>query len=302
MDFRRTLRTSATLALGSFFLALVGSIMWIFDEYLDWDILPDWLESCAMAIVTILLVVSAFAVLTNLVSAVTVVADSLAERCVGPARSKASRKTAIWTAVSVAALLGVLSGFQQVSKVRTRRHEAARRERLRTEDRQLYLEIQASLKKSVADVAAKIPEGMVATLSAQGMSPEEERDLAEFLRSVNFSTLFSPKARIAIRGAAPYLYQAISPLQSWTKDSAGTVRHLGRDNFVALPSVWERDTVAAIFNGAELDVPHGRGGALIDTKEPCAWKALVVDGKVVGVLVLRVNDRNVFRKRAYYIP
>ena len=301
MDFRRTLRTSATLALGAFFLALVGSILWIFDEYLDWDILPDWLESYAMAIVTILLVVSAFAVLTNLVSAVTVVADSLAERCVGPAKPGATRKTAIWTVTAIAALFAVLSGFQRISEARTRRQEAALKAQYRAEDKELFERITTSLKVSVADSAKKFPADLAAALST-GMSPEQEKDVAEFLNSVKASIPYAPRAKIVLRGSDPYLYQAISPLASWTKDSTGTVRHLGRDNFVALPSVWERDTVAALFNGAELDVPHGRGGALIDTKEPCAWKALVVDGKVVGILVLRVNDRNVFRKRAYYIP
>jgi hypothetical protein len=299
MDFRRTLRTSAALALGAFFLALVGSVLWIFDEYLDWDILPDWLESCAMAIVTILLVVSAFAVLTNLVSAVTVVADSLAERCVGPAKPGATRKTAIWTVMAIAVLLAVLSSFQRISEARTRRQEAAIKAQYRAEDKELSERISTSLKASVADSAAKFPVGLAAALST-GMSPEQEKDVAEFLNSVKASIPYAPRATIVLRGSDPYLYQAISPLASWTKDSAGTVRHLGRDNFVALPSAWERDTVAALFDGAELDVPHGRGGALIDTKEPCAWKAIMADGKVVGVLVLRIDDRNRFRKRSYY--
>ncbi|MBQ6924445.1 MAG: hypothetical protein IJQ73_07380 [Kiritimatiellae bacterium] len=299
MDFRRTLRTSAALALGAFFLALVGSVLWIFDEYLDWDILPDWLESCAMAIVTILLVVSAFAVLTNLVSAVTVVADSLAERCVGPAKPGATRKTAIWTVTAIAVLLAVLSSFQRISEARTRRQEAALRTQYRAEDKDLFERILTSLKASVADSAAKFPADLAAALSA-GMSPEQEKSVAEFLNSVKASIPYAPRAKIVLRGSAPYLYQAISPLASWTKDSAGTIRHLGRDNFVALPSAWERDTVAALFDGAELDVPHGRGGALIDTKEPCAWKAIMADGKVVGVLVLRIDDRNRFRKRSYY--
>ena len=299
MDFRRTLRTSAALALGAFFLALVGSILWIFDEYLDWDILPDWLESCAMAIVTSLLVVSAFAVLTNLVSAVTVVADSLAERCVGPAKPGATRKTVIWTVTAVAVLLAVLSSFQRISEARTRRQEAAIKAQYRAEDKELFERISTSLKASVADSAAKFPVGLAAALST-GMSPEQEKDVAEFLNSVKASIPYAPRAKIVLRGSDPYLYQAISPLASWTKDSAGTVRHLGRDNFVALPSAWERDTVAALFDGAELDVPHGRGGALIDTKEPCAWKAIMADGKVVGVLVLRIDDRNRFRKRSYY--
>lgn len=298
MDFRRILRHSAAIALGAFFLALVGSILWIFDEYLGWDILPDWLEDCAMAIVTILLVVSVFAVLTNLVSAVTVVADSLAERCAGPARPGRARRPMAWIAAMVVALIAVLAGFQQVSKVRTRRQEAARIEKVRTEDRALYDRLKSSLKASAAESAAKFPGTMAATL-APAMSSDDEKGVAEFLRSLAASIQYAPSVRMVIRGEPPYVYQSISAMSSWSKDENGRVRHLKRENLVDLPSVWERDTVAALFDGAELDVPHGRGGAIIDTKEPCAWSAVRRDGEVVGLLIFRVADRNRFRKGRY---
>jgi len=57
---------------------------------------------------------------------------------------------------------------------------------------------------------------------------------------------------------------------------------------VDLPSVWERDTVEALFQGAELSVPHGRSGAVLDTKKPCAWCAVRgPDGAICALLVLR---------------
>ncbi len=299
LDFRKTLRTSATLALGVFFLALVGSILWLFDEFLDWDILPDWLESCASAIVTILIVISAFAVLTNLVSAVTVVADSLAERFAGPARSGGTRRVAVWAVVFAFALIAVLAGFQQVSKVRTRRLEQAWKAQCRAEDRELYERIHASLRASADVFADKFPAALAGDLAA-GLPTEREKEVAKYLRSLTASLPYGPRARIVVRGSSPYLYQSLSALAGWSKDPEGAVRHLGRENLVGLPSTWERDTVAALFQGAELDVPHGRGGAVIDTKEPCAWRAIRADGKVVGLLVLRVSDRNLFRKRRGY--
>lgn len=296
LNFRKTLRTSAALALGVFFLALVGSILWIFDEFLDWDILPDWLESCASAIVTILIIVSVFAVLTNLVSAVTVVADSLAERFSGPARPGGTRRVALWAAVFAAALIAVLAGFQQVSKVRTRRLEQAWEAQRRAEDRELYGRILASLRASADEFAAKFPAALADELAA-GLPTEREKEVAEYLRSLTASLPYAPSSWIVVRGDSPYLYQSLSAKAGWTKDSEGAVRHLGRENLVGLPSAWERDTVAALFQGAELDVPHGRGGVVIDTKEPCAWKAIRAEGKVVGLLVLRVPNRAAFRTR-----
>ena len=51
----------------------------------------------------------------------------------------------------------------------------------------------------------------------------------------------------------------------------------------------ERDTVAAIFEGVDLDVPHGRSGAFIDTRMPCAWGMIRHEGNVVGIVMLRNN-------------
>lgn len=62
-----------------------------------------------------------------------------------------------------------------------------------------------------------------------------------------------------------------------------------RTPLIDLPSVWERDTVAAIFKGTELDVPHGRSGAFIDTRRPSAWGLIRYEGDVVGIVMLRNN-------------
>ena len=71
------------------------------------------------------------------------------------------------------------------------------------------------------------------------------------------------------------------------KTPSGDYAYLERRHLIDLPTVWERDTVAALINGAELDVPHGRSGAFIDTRKPCVWGAIRHGDVVVGLVVLR---------------
>jgi len=67
------------------------------------------------------------------------------------------------------------------------------------------------------------------------------------------------------------------------------ITYLDRTPLIDLPSIWERDTVAAIFEGVDLDVPHGRSGAFIDTRRPCAWGMIRHEGNVTGIVMLRSN-------------
>ena len=60
------------------------------------------------------------------------------------------------------------------------------------------------------------------------------------------------------------------------------------EDLIDLPSVWEHDTVAALFEGQQLTVPSGRSGAFIDTRKPSAWGLIQVDESVVGIIMLRL--------------
>lgn len=107
------------------------------------------------------------------------------------------------------------------------------------------------------------------------------------------SSRFLPGVSLDVRAVAePYAWTRLEAVSvSCAGDRpCGEKSPLERASFVDLPERWERDTVTALFGGAELDVPHGRSGVLIDTREPCAWRAIRgEDGSVRALLVLRVK-------------
>jgi len=115
------------------------------------------------------------------------------------------------------------------------------------------------------------------------------------LDAIQASTPMNPEVKLMVRTAEPYKYEIVTTRKgSYVKQPSGSYSYLSRDKLVDLPSVWERDTVAAIFEGAELTVPHGRRGAFIDTREPCAWGLVRHEDKVVGIVLLRASVNSAY--------
>ena len=183
--------------------------------------------------------------------------------------------------------------MQKADEWRGKRLEAARREQHKAD----YYATREVLEKQVAFLAEKFPADL-ADAAASG-DVEREREVAELLASFQASSRFEPEASLDVRAvAAPYAWTRLEAVSCALKQQCEEKSPLDRASFVDLPERWERDTVAALFEGAELEVPHGRSGVLIDTREPCVWRAIRgADGSVRALLVLRVRVQKGLAKK-----
>lgn len=293
MNLRRVIRFSASFVVWLLSATTVGIVAFIADEAFRWDLLPDWLERIAGVLLSAVGLIAGCALVACLTASMALVALSLADRG-GKAsaeeeeKARRGRARRWWIAAAVAAV-AVGGGFalQKADEWRGKRLEAARREQHKAD----YFATRDVLAKQAAFLAEKFPADLADAAAAGDAG--REREVAELLASFKASSRFSPGVSLDVRAVAePY---------AWTRLEAVSVSCAGdrqceekspleRASFVDLPERWERDTVAALFGGAELDVPHGRSGVLIDTREPCAWRAIRgEDGSVRALLVLRVK-------------
>jgi hypothetical protein len=284
MDHRKALKFSTDRALGLLVLACIGILLWVVDEVLLWDILPDWLEACAVAAVIVAGTLTAFCIVASFMCSAAVAAESLAAHAAGealpPPRPHSRRlKLGILALGLLAALL--LYGFHRIDVVRARRAVEASR----AEDARRYYKTRDELKARIPEIVQAFTPEMVAGM-ARLIEPEGEQAISEMLQAIHSSSPGNPAVSLMVKAEAPYLYQVVRG-HGAHRDLAGRVSYLGRTPLIDLPSVWERDTVAAIFQGAERDVPHGRSGAFIDTRMPCAWGMVRHEGDVVGIVLLR---------------
>ena len=287
MNLRRVIRFSVSSLASLLALTSAGVVLWVADEGFDWDLFPDWLENCASVLLGAVGLLTAFSVVSCLSASAALAALSIADRA-GSEPEGAPSKWRRWTGriVCAAVVFALATGIvlQRVDNWRAKQLEAARRE----EHRVCFEATRAALAKDAAAFAAKIDPAL-AQAAATGATAREQ-EVAELLGSFSASSKFGPSVRLVVRAEPPYAWRTIAANPKARE--GGREPWLLKTPLVALPSSWERDTVAALFKGAELTVPHGRSGAAIDTRDPCAWAAVKApDGGVAALLVLRTRVR-----------
>lgn len=292
MNLRRSIRFSVSAIVWLLSLTSIGVVLWVADEGFGWDLFPDWLENCATVLLASVGLLTAFAVVSCLSASAALAALAVADRA-GTEPDRAPSKVRRWAvrgvfaAIALAVATGVV--LQKVDDWRAEKREAERREAHARD----FEATRASLAQDAAAFAAKFDSGLA--LAAASGDPDRTGDVADLLGSFSASSQLSPSVWLVVRAEPPYAWCKI-----WENPDARKRREprLDRAPLVDLPSVWERDTVRALFDGAELEVPFGRSGAVIDTRDPCAWAAVKApDGTVAALLVLRTHVRYGWSRR-----
>lgn len=311
MNLKRVIRFSASFVVWLLSATTVGIVAFIADEAFRWDLLPDWLERIAGVLLSAVGLIAGCALVACLTASMALVALSLADRggkasAEEEAKARRGRARRLWVAAAaVAVVAGGGFALQKADEWRGKRLEAARREQHKAD----YCATREVLERQVAFLAEKFP-AELADAAAAG-DAARERELAELLASFQASSRFEPEVSLDVRAvAAPYAWARLEAAScarkrarlefiSCTLNEQGDEKSpLERASFVDLPERWERDTVEALFEGAELEVPHGRSGVLIDTHEPCAWRAVRgTDGEIRGLLVLRAKVQKGLAKK-----
>jgi hypothetical protein len=299
MNLRRVIRFSSAFVVWLLSATTAGIVLFIADEAFRWDLLPDWLERIAGVLLSAVGLIAACGLVACLTASMALVALSIGDRG-GAARAEEEARARKgrarrwgWAAAALAVVVGGGFALQKADEWRGKRIEAARREQHKVD----YFATRDVLEGQVAFLSGKFP-AELADAAASG-DAGRAREVAELLASFQASTRFSPEVSLAVRAEEPYAWARLEASGRGTacatgrcepKPDDGEKSPLSQTPFVTLPSRWERDTVAALFKGAELEVPHGRTGALIDTREPCVWRAVRgTDGNVKGLLVLRTK-------------
>ena len=281
MNNRKALRLATNAALWLFLVMTIGVVLWTADEMLDWNILPDWIDAFAQLLVIIMSILSGFAVIISIMCSFAVIAESSIERTSNP-NDPPSRRTRVLVTACVLLALAVGVTLHKVDQHREAKRVVLQRE----EHRQRFLKDQGILQSRIPSILAAFTPDLRSQLKSLD-SEQSEANLARLLNAIQRSTPLAPDITIIRKAEKPYRYQIISPLGRPTRSPDNAVTYLKYEDLIDLPSVWEHDTVAALFEGQQLTVPSGRSGAFIDTRKPSAWGLIQVDQSAVGIIMLR---------------
>lgn len=295
INYRYSLRTATDIALGLFVLFAAGGLLWTADEFLRWNLLPDWIDKYAQVIIIVLGASAGLAVATTLLSALVLIAEAAAEYARIPAFTPPRRALRLVLAASLL-VLGVFFCSSQIDAYRKR----AAMDRQRSLEFAKYRDSVQSLQNSVRKVAGLFPPPILASLES-GAAPAGDGELIRFLSAVSSSMEFHPAVGLLVRASAPYQYCHIRLVPRADRPADGVLERFGlqRQFYLSFPSAEETEAIGRLFGGEVPPVQARVEGEVLDTVRPSAWAPIGLDGKVIGLLVLNKEERPGFDFRHF---
>ncbi len=278
-NHRYILRVATNLALCIFALFALGGTLWMVDEFLDWNILPDWIDRYVQAIVLMVGAAAGLAIATSLLCSVVVVAEAAAERA-NIREVSASPAVRRWIGWAVAAGLVGLFVFHRVDVYRKELAQGAQMTRHRASYEVMLKELREALSSSLqlfpAELWAGLTTGTVNT-----------NELVTFLSALQSSTAHHPEVRLLLRASPPYRYLTLRLRPR--RDDNGPRFELERQYYTSFPSESERQVVNELLSGGLPPLDARLQGEVLNNISPSAWGLVTQSNQVSAVLIFRTE-------------
>ncbi len=286
INYRYTLRFSTDLALYLFLFFAAGALLWTADEFLNWNVLPDWIDKYAQLIIILFGIAVGLCVCSCLLSSVVLIAESLAQRAGMPDYTVPPR---VWR-YAVGAIFLTLGVFLIFSKVDEYRKGVADRHR-RAEELQEYRRVVEDLQTAANRVPELFPRSIAEEIS-RGTTFKNESDLVQFLTALRSSTPHHPTVSVLSRAAPPYEYCHWQLVAGRARNSDRPADfEVAKQFYIGFPSAIEKGVVAELFNGQVSPVNERLEGEVIDNVRAGSWRTIEVGGKVAAIVVFRTELR-----------
>lgn len=287
LNHRYAMRVATDLALGLFMVFAAGAVLWMADEFLNWNVLPDWIDRYAQLIVVLFGIAAALAVATSLLCSVVLVAEAAAAH-VGLPDYKTSPR--LWRIGGGLCIIGacVFLLFYRIDayrkEVRLKEYHAAQ---LAEYQRQI-----GDLQAGAVRVAGLFDEPRLRELHS-GAVLEGDTELLRLMSAIRISIPHRPSVSVVIRAPPPYQFCHLDLIERPDHHLEDSSRRfaLNKQFFIGFPTVEEKRVVDRLFAGEieRLDAPLE--GEVLNNVRPSSWQLLRLDGKVVGLVVLKTGFR-----------
>jgi uncharacterized membrane protein len=280
-------RLSTNLTLLIFVLFALGIILWTSDEFLGWDILPDWIDNYAQLIIVVVGIFAFLLVVSSLLCSLMVLAELAAQQLgiQGKEFQLFTRKKLI---IFISVVVVVLVTFFTLHKIDEYREES-RLARNRILFKEKLIKQSKELENALSDVVTLFPEPIIQAIENKTfMEKPMHQELAKLLSAINASLPEAPKVSLLIPASHPYQYSKIwitYRYDEWNREYENGER-VYQQFFTQLPNPSERELVEALFNGSSPPLETLMDGQFIDNTNPSAWGLLKLNDKVVSLICL----------------
>lgn len=290
LNHRLVLRMATDLAIGLFLVFSFGVVLWVADEFLGWNVLPDWIDKFAQLLVVVFGIAGGLAVGTSLLCSFVVIAESVAEH-VGIREPAVTGRR--WRMVGLV-FVGTVGAFVLFGKIDAYR-KGLIRERQKSEAKADFDQKARDLQSNAVQVAALVDDALLNYLTS-GAQGGGDAELIRYMSAVRVSIPHRPVVSVLVRAALPYQYCHLELVRRPEREANTTLEPyaLTRQLYLGFPTAQETSVVERLFADQAAPLTNLLRGEVIDNGRSSGWQTLRRQGEVVGLLLLKAEDRPPF--------
>lgn len=285
MNHRFLLRLVTNFAVFLLILSCFGIVLWVTDEILMWDILPDAWSLLVRALLIAGGIIAFMMVTMNVMLALALMAESNASQAALPdyavsRQTKRRIRNAVIAGILAIALL--VSGLQITNHVRAQ----VATQTARTEFDQAH----SDLDRAMEQVLGLFTPPLLEAIETNAITEKGKiSDLAKLFNSIQSSFAHSPSVAMLMPATQPpfkYMRLDISSIKS---NNAGKLS-LSPQLFTSFPSEQENQAIEQLFASQLPAVTEPLAGKVIDNTVPSSWGVLKRNGRAIAIVYLRASS------------
>jgi hypothetical protein len=285
MNHRFLLRLVTNLAVFLLILSCFGVVLWVIDEFLLWDILPEAWSLVVRAFLVAGGIIAFVLLVMNVLLSLALLAESNASRAELPnygvsAQVKRRVQRSIVAAMVAIALL--IGGLQITNRFRV--------QAVKKEAQAEFIQAQADLDTTVDQVLDLFSPELLDAIETNTLTEKGELwNLSKIFSTIPSSFAHSPSATLIVPASQkPFKYARIGS-GNITTNKAGQPA-LAPQLYATLPSQPETQAVEQLFSGKLPIVTEPLAGQIINNTVPSSWGVLKRNGKVIALVYLQSDD------------
>ncbi len=284
MNHRFLLRLVTNLAVVLLTLSCFGIVLWVIDEFLLWDILPEMWSLVVRALLVAGGIIAFVMVVMNVLLSLALLAEANASQAQLPnygvsARVKRRVKQSIIVAIVAIAL--IIGGLQVTNHLRA---QVATREAQAE-----FTQAQNDLDLSMSQVLTLFTPPLLEALDTNTLAEKGQLgNMSKLLNSIESSFPHRPMVKLVVRSPqAPFKYASIDK-GSIRADNRKTV--LVPELYAAFPDQRESKAIEQLFAGELPTITEPLAGQVINNTLPSTWGVLKRDAQIIAVVYLQSNE------------
>ena len=285
MNHRFLLRLVTNLAIFLLTLSCFGIVLWVIDEFLLWDILPDAWSLIVRALLVAGGIIAFVLVVMNLLLSLALVAESNASRADLPnygVSQRVKRRVRQSIVVAIVAIALLIGGLQVTDHVRA---QAAAKE-----NRAEFVQAQAEMDSSMEQVLALFTPPLLEAIETHTLAEKGQLgNMAKLFSSIQASFPNSPSiALLTPATQPPFKYMRISS-QSIQSNGKGKAI-LSPKLYTTFPTKIEAQAVEQLLAGEPPTIEEPLTGQLINNTLPSSWGVLKRNGRIIAIAYLQSDQ------------